>query len=125
MTSMNTNLLKIFMREIVAALGALSLILLAIAHQPIDGGGRDIYLLADGSLPVICGLSLDETGDSTLSVGCDACRISTGVALPPAPCTAEKLFWANQPVEFSSPVVLNSVVNFGRARFARGPPVIV
>lgn len=120
-----TGWIRLVVREIAAALGVLSLILLAIAHQPVDAGGRDLYRLADGSIPVICGLVSPEDEPNLLLSGCDVCRISGGIFLPDAPCdSGEKVGFFDRVEVFDIDVVILTQ-NFSQSNSARAPPVSV
>ena len=82
---------KIDWRMGVRLLGALSLILVAFAHQPLDLRGYSLpdasaYAFPDGSIPVICVTLSDDRGGShvTHAMPCDACLVA-GSILVPAP----------------------------------------
>ena len=82
---------KIDWRMGVRLLGALSLILVAFAHQPLDLRGSRLpdasaYAFPDGSIPVICVTVGDDKGGAhvTHAMPCDACLVA-GSILVPAP----------------------------------------
>ena len=82
---------KIDWRIAVRLLGALSLILVAFAHQPLDLRGSSLpdasaYAFPDGSIPVICVTLGGEKGDAHVTHGmpCGACLVA-GSVLVPAP----------------------------------------
>ena len=82
---------KIDWRVGVRLFGALSLILVAFAHQPLDLGASNIpdasaYALPDGSVAVICVTLPGDKGDAHIAhdLPCGACLIA-GSILVPAP----------------------------------------
>ena len=71
--------------------GALSLILVTFAHQPLDPRVSTVpdasaYAFPDGSIPVICVTLPGDKGDAHIARGlpCDACLVA-GSILVPAP----------------------------------------
>jgi len=73
----------------VRLLGALSLVFVAFAHQPLDVSGPGIpdasaYALPDGSIPVICVTLPAEKGDAQVAHGlpCGACLIAGSILIP-------------------------------------------
>jgi hypothetical protein len=68
---------------------ALSLVLVAFAHQPLDVNGSGIpdasaYAFPDGSIPVICVTLPAEKGDAQVAHGlpCGACLIAASIVVP-------------------------------------------
>lgn len=86
MNTVQNNWRKAFARELVMALSVLALVFLSFAHHPISAQSDDVnFRLTDGSVPVFCGSGPFGQSGSSKS-GCDACRITAGIALPDAPC---------------------------------------
>src|SRR4051812_28124759 len=73
----------------VRLLGALSLMLVTFAHQPLEAKGRGVpeaaaYAFPDGSIPVIC-VTLPAKNDNVPAarlLPCGACLISGSVLVP-------------------------------------------
>lgn len=77
---------------------ALSLVLIAFAHKPLDVSGKldayagvDIsaYVLPDGTLPDLCLTGEGEDPRHAADSRCEACRIAASVDLPPPVCGLE------------------------------------
>jgi hypothetical protein len=76
-------------RTCVRFLSALSLILVAFAHQPLEASRSDIpdasaYALPDGSIPVICVTLPGVKGDAHIAHGlpCGACLVASSILVP-------------------------------------------
>lgn len=123
MSILSTKRLRLVAREVAAAFGVLSLMLLSMAHQPLGVGGVEAYRLADGRLPVICGPGVLPNGEAERSWECEACRISSGVNVPSSTCQTPEHFSLKTHLIVGShdePLVLQYT---GRVQMPRAPPV--
>lgn len=123
MRMMSVKRLRLVAREMAAAFGVLSLILLSIAHQPFGIGGVEAYRLADGRLPVICGPGALPNGEAEPAWECEACRISNGLNVPSSNCQTPVFFAPKTHLIVGlneGPVVLQYT---GRIQMPRAPPV--
>jgi hypothetical protein len=91
----------------VRLLGALSLVLVAFAHQPLNVGGTRLpdasaYALPDGSIPVICvTLPGDEGGkQASHRLPCAACLVAGSVLVPVPDTIAGHVARPVEPVVF-------------------------
>jgi hypothetical protein len=108
------RLVKLDWLTCVRLLSALSLVLVAFAHQPLDLRGPSIpdasaYAFPDGSIPVICVTLPGQKGDAQVTHGlpCGACLIAGSILVP-------------TPAEISGPSVAPSC----SAALAPAEPVI-
>jgi hypothetical protein len=83
------RLAKIDWRNCVRLLSALSLVLVAFAHQPLEAQGRGVpdasaYAFPDGSIPVICVTLPAKSSSSPAAhlLPCGACLIAGSVLVP-------------------------------------------
>ena len=78
-------------REVLAALGVLALVLLSYGHQSnaVAAGG---YLLPDGSMASFCSGGPAPVEGSASHAPCEACRIADGATLPGAICGVAERF---------------------------------
>jgi hypothetical protein len=83
------RLAKIDWRILVRLVSALSLVLVAFAHLPLDAWGRGVpnasdYAFPDGSIPVIC-VTLPAKNSNVLAahlLPCGACLIAGSILVP-------------------------------------------
>lgn len=76
---------RLIIAEFARALGVLALVFLSFAHQPVGQRGVDgLYLLPDGSVPVICGQLPQGTDRDkpSASNSCAVHQIGAGMAEP-------------------------------------------
>lgn len=76
---------------------AVALLCVAFAHKPLVLGNPApagiptseiaLYTLPDGTVPTLCLPNSDDDSHDHGS-GCDACRLTAGIAMPPPPETA-------------------------------------
>ncbi|MEM5473633.1 hypothetical protein WNZ14_18025 [Hoeflea sp. AS60] len=109
---------------------ALSLLLVAFAHQPLTlpagaaaYAGVDIadYVLPDGTLPDLC-LDGGEDGHHSVSSHCEACRIVSSVDLP-SPFDGYVVIRLSAAAELTLPQDVSSTRPFLRENASpRGPP---
>ena len=113
-------------RSWVAALYALSMLLLGFAHVPVVGAAQpappdlSAYVLPDGSLPSICGSNQEK--DHVNGVMCDACLLTVSPGLLSAGLTACRSAFSKT-VPFTRP--LHAALTLRHAAFVahlRGPP---
>ena len=110
-------------------LSALSLILVAFAHQPFDFSRPDIpdasaYALPDGSIPVICVTLPGEKGNAQVTHGlpCGACLVAGSIVVPmpgeiPGPSVEPGLV-----VAYAAPTLLIVRSAFPPSAPPRAPP---
>lgn len=84
----------------VRVLCAIALLCIGLAHKPpvvfaasVPAGDVAEYILPDGTLPVLCLPGQDDDGkahshDFAPGSGCEACRLSASLLLPPPPATS-------------------------------------
>lgn len=107
-------------KEYIAAIGVLALILLSFAHHPI---GRDeVYRYADGSVAIFCGSVPVQGQSSAEGQGCDACRISSGAAIPDTPCAQPHQFTLETKVVFTISIGLGLFQLVSGNSNPRAPP---
>ncbi|MCF6302461.1 MAG: hypothetical protein L3J13_04570 [Devosiaceae bacterium] len=125
MEQRKTNWFVNALGEVGAVLALFSFFLLTIMHQPIGAGPYEVYRLADGTLPVVCGPQNGADDKNEAIAWCDACRISLGVDLPDAPCGVATRFAIETNAPSLPDLVLPVPDIVGGAWFARGPPRFV
>ncbi len=125
MSIMALKKLRLVAREVAAAFGVLSLILLSVAHQPFGVGGVEAFRLADGRLPVICGPGSLPNGETELAWECEACRISSGIDVPPhSNCQISKRFSLKIHLSAGTYEGLLVPQETGRVQMPRAPPLV-
>lgn len=124
MSILNVNGWRLIGRELAAAIGVLSLILLSMAHQPIGVGGIEAYRLADGKLPVICGPGFLPSGEAETGNECDACRVYGEAA--PTHFICENLIRFPLKARIGLELIGSSFFaeTFDRVHLPRAPPII-
>lgn len=123
MACRQTNLWQQVTRDVVTALGVLALVFLSFGHQPI-AWARDsaVFVYANGDLASFCGGAPE--GGRASGKGCDACRLASGIGLPPAPCLpAARFAMAVRSVDLDvQGFVPDGVLN--RVQDPRAPPFV-
>ena len=125
MCKFKTKWISVVIRELVSATGVLALIFLAFSHQPIGGDSEKLFRLADGSIPVFCGSGPLEEEGQDYSKGCEACRISSGIALPNVPCEQNQIIYISAGIAVFNYQLPDTSWNFNRSEFARAPPLYI
>jgi len=76
----------------IAALYALAMVMVGVAHQPASQHLTPVelaqYVLPDSTIPILCSEDPDHTdpgGTDQKSAGCDACRLISGPGIVGAP----------------------------------------
>ncbi|GEM_PF-3615969 len=108
-------------RELAAALGVLALVFLSFSHQPIDPAPGQGFRLADGSIPVFCGSAPDSERQGA-GYKCEACRLSFGLNLPEAACSAGAVFQQAERVSTTEYDVIQPMGLINRVGHPRAPP---
>jgi hypothetical protein len=109
----------------------LALVMVGFAHQPVSATPfgpveQAAYVLPDGTLPVFCINDVVDTKPAKFSLhGCDACRLSASILLPPPPQAGGRIAFS-RPAELGVIVAVSLVQRLypPNAR-PRAPPVSV
>jgi hypothetical protein len=106
--------------ELVRALGVLALVFLCFVHAPAPVSAAPGFDYASVTSASFCGAP-DDPG-SPGHAPCHACRIFTGLDLPPAPCSAQPAYQAVLAIAYAdAPATPDVVALLSRAN-PRGPP---
>jgi hypothetical protein len=77
-------------REILRFACVIALVMVGFAHKPVSAYPAEaqmpVYELPDGTFATICFADHDSKPHASKDFGCDACRLSSTILVPEAPC---------------------------------------
>lgn len=121
------------MANLVRIMCAIALLCVGFAHKPPAGLAATAlpleefgqYVLPDGTLPILCLPGADGKSkhpDQRFGTGCEACRLSASIILPPPVAGADAPIFHANAAHLPSRVEAHYRQIFPPNAFPRGPP---